>query len=443
MHLFSLFADISRDPAKRLLLFWLLTMLLSALVTGWVVAYLARRKLRALAAKAGNLVRPVIDEEIALANLGTTLDRASEVLEKFAFDSQILQNLAEAMVLVNSKLDILSWNKSAAALFGFSGQNTRGKNLSEFVREMESFQLVRDLVADCALNNRSLSELVELTTRDNRLQSFWMIATPLESTLGMTAGASLVFKDERAVSTMRQHIQKVERLATLSYLAPELAHEVRNPLGSISILAGLIDEDSPQDDAKKRYAEEISKQVEHLNQLIEGILNLSRQPAVEIKPVDLGALLSNASLLARQAYPQKGVRIPENYLTEKIFVMGDAAKLMQAFLSIFVNAIEASPEGSSIEVSANTLLHEPPSQRSVRITVADQGMGIPPSDLDRIFEPFFSTKPGGSGLGLCLAYHIIAAHGGIIKVFSQSGRGSTFSVTLPENNFEPFEIAQG
>jgi signal transduction histidine kinase len=228
---------------------------------------------------------------------------------------------------------------------------------------------------------------------------------------------------------MEEKVERSERLSALGELAAGVAHEIRNPLNAISIgiqrlkreLAGL-----PDPEESERLVEVISAEIRRLDLLVERFLGLARAPALSSAQLDLARILRDLVQLLADEAREKGIEVQCAVAPTLPPVRGDPEGIKQAFLNLLKNSLEAMAKGGALRVQI-----EPFHRHSVRIVFSDTGGGIPASEREKIFQPFYTTKPGGVGLGLSLTHQIIRAHGGEIEVSSEEGKGTTVSIVLP------------
>jgi signal transduction histidine kinase len=233
-------------------------------------------------------------------------------------------------------------------------------------------------------------------------------------------------------------LHRADRLSALGQLSAGLAHEIRNPLGSIKGAVEILEEDYPDGHPKAEFYAIILKEVKRLNDVVTNFLNFARPVTMRFVPVDLREVLTSLEgLVSGQARAHR-VQIFTSFHVGPARVMADEALLKQAFLNIMLNALEAMPEGGDLAIS--TRLADPTTARVLESTGRDEwlevvfddtGTGIPEEHLSRIFDPFFTTKKDGTGLGLAITHRIIENHRGIIRVMSQPGKGTTFVIALP------------
>jgi len=230
-----------------------------------------------------------------------------------------------------------------------------------------------------------------------------------------------------ALSEREQELVRSERLAAVGKIAAVITHEVRNPLSSIGLNTELLEDEvahaSPEAVALCRS---IGKEVDRLTAITEEYLRFARMPRPRREREDMNGLVAGVVTFVKEDLASRGVRIITDLSPDLGPVSLDEAQLRQALMNLIRNAADAMPGGGTLTIA--TRLDD---DGAAVISVADSGPGIAPEDLARIFEPFFSTKDGGTGLGLALTQHIMKEHGGSIAVESAPGQGTTFRLSLP------------
>jgi two-component system NtrC family sensor kinase len=223
-------------------------------------------------------------------------------------------------------------------------------------------------------------------------------------------------------------VAQSERLASLGMLAAGVAHEINNPLGGILALTALTLEDTKPDDPNRENLEEVLKQTQRCRDIVKGLLEFSRQSAINTELVDLNKILQDTlSLISKQA-AFFNVTLMKDWDPHLPPVMADSSQLQQVFMNILMNAVQAMDERGTVTITTRR-----GRLGTVEAAISDTGRGIPQEVIDRIFDPFFTTKRSGegTGLGLSIAYGIITKHHGNIQVESEPGKGTTFTVRLP------------
>jgi signal transduction histidine kinase len=235
----------------------------------------------------------------------------------------------------------------------------------------------------------------------------------------------LQHQSERLV-VIEEQLRRAEKLSTLGEMAAVLAHEIRNPLGSIRGTAEILKDDYQPGDPKHEFIEIQIKETERLNRVVEDFLRMARPQPADLRPCPvLEELETIATLVANDARDRQ-IRLVVQPSAAPVIIKADGEKLRQAFLNIILNALQATPPGGSVIISITV------DQAAVcEIRFRDTGPGIDAAMLERIFDPFFTTKPEGTGLGLAITRKIIESHGGTMVVESELGRGTTVMVRLP------------
>jgi signal transduction histidine kinase len=226
------------------------------------------------------------------------------------------------------------------------------------------------------------------------------------------------------IQQVEQAARRSDRLAALGQLSAGLAHELRNPLGTIKASAELLQRNvSAENDVAREVAGFIASEVDRTNSLVTRFLQFARPLKLRRENADLTHTLDRA--IAQVEREAKGAVIYKNYAPELAPFPFDAELMERVFYNLILNAVQASPAGGMVSVKTRA------AGEDVEITVIDRGVGIDPQQRDSIFNPFFTTKPEGVGLGLAIVSKIVDEHGGKITVESEPGKGSVFHVCLP------------
>ncbi|BCA79588.1 sensor histidine kinase [Desulfuromonas sp. AOP6] len=223
---------------------------------------------------------------------------------------------------------------------------------------------------------------------------------------------------------IEEQLRRADRLSALGELSAGMAHEIRNPLGSIRGTAEIIQEGMDPTDRRYEFSRIMIQEVDRLNRVVQDFLDFARPAPIDRDRVDINAALADILVLVRQKATASGTVITFPF-EGRLYVPGKEEHLKQAFLNLTLNALQAMPEGGRLDILTNR------SGAEVEIRFSDTGSGIPQENLDKIFNPFFTTREKGTGLGLAISARIIQGHGGRISVDSQPGKGTTFTLYLP------------
>jgi signal transduction histidine kinase len=224
-------------------------------------------------------------------------------------------------------------------------------------------------------------------------------------------------------------MERNRRLAAMGEMAAKIAHEIRNPLGSVSIFSTLLERELSAEPAKRKLAEHISKGVKTLDNLLSNMLLFASSPRASRKTLDIKEVIEDSILLVRSS-AKPGVSVKTDYRGCTL-ISGDGGLLRQLFANLLLNAHGALGSDGSITIKTDVPDAQPEESRVVEIEVTDTGCGIPAEHIDRIFDPFFSTRERGTGLGLAIVASVVTAHEGTIDATSTPGEGTAFLIRLP------------
>jgi signal transduction histidine kinase len=282
-----------------------------------------------------------------------------------------------------------------------------------------------------------LPNRAELRLKDlNRVIGYTL--SQVKNSAGAALGAVMFFKDLTRVEQLEERERLRDRLASLGEMAAGIAHELKNPLAGIEVMAGLLRRQVPDSADAQSLLADIISEAKLANAIVVEMLEFVRPVRLQVEQTDLGQILQQAITLAESKVPRGGVAVAVDIEPQVPMIDGDHHQLCQVFTNLVANAFEALDGKGHVTITAVTYTPDedpafptphPPAPLVV-VDVADDGPGIPPDITDKIFDPFFTTKPQGSGLGLAIVSKIVDAHDGRIDV-SSSNAGTRFRVTLP------------
>jgi signal transduction histidine kinase len=243
---------------------------------------------------------------------------------------------------------------------------------------------------------------------------------------GTPIGALLTMRDAESVHRIEDEIEISRRLSAAGRLTRGVAHEVKNPINAIVLHLQLLQNKLKQDDPDTaRHMEVIGKEIHRLDRVVQILVDFTRPRDLHLEEVDTRKLLEEVAVLAAPDAAQHNVQVQEEFAAEPLMVRVDADLMKQAVLNLVLNGVQAMPQGGTLTLAVHR------EDESVFIEVRDQGGGIPPEVHEKIFELYFTTKKGGSGIGLAQAYQIMQWHYGSIDFQSTAGSGTTFRMRLP------------
>lgn len=338
-------------------------------------------------------------------------------------NASIVSNLSSGLLTVNEDGRIRVFNPYAERLTGYLQEDVYDRLLPEVIPAFAP--LLESLFGPS-------QDEIEYTNREGKTFVFGFKSVPIPNKDGSTVGAIIDFQDLTLVKKMKAELERADRLAAIGELSARIAHEIRNPLASISGSVQLIADGKNIDPQDKVLLTIVLRETERLNTLIKDFLAYAR-PTQPVKTrIMLGWLLGEIKALLAADPRFSGISFQEE-CPEGLNLYVDGDQFRQVLWNLFVNAAEAMGGAGTITFRAvvpggGT---EPVAGYPVLLSVADTGVGIAEEELGQLFEPFHSTKPGGSGLGLAMVYRIIEAHGGRIRVSSAKGQGTEFTISLP------------
>jgi signal transduction histidine kinase len=226
---------------------------------------------------------------------------------------------------------------------------------------------------------------------------------------------------------------RADRLAILGQLAAGAAHEIRNPLTSIRSTIQYLGKGTKDSD-KLEMINELMEEVDRINKIVQGLLSFSKPSELEMTKVDIEKLLQQTLVLLHNTIIRKQIKVAVDIRVQNTIVTADASQLKQVFLNVILNAIEAmeNSEVKQLTLGVETGRSLDYQSRFLLVSITDSGKGIEPADSENIFNPFYTTKKDGTGLGLPISYGIINRHGGEMEINSQPGEGATVVIKLPQ-----------
>ncbi len=266
--------------------------------------------------------------------------------------------------------------------------------------------------------------------------------TPLEDSSGRRIGTVHIIRDITELKALEEQGKRGERLSAMGEMAVELAHEIRNPLGSIELFASLLEKELPNGGDLRRWAENIRIGSRSLNNIVSNMLHFANPLSPAFTAVDVHDVIGEVLGFTDMIMRQRGVRVERNLAAADPVISADRELLKQVILNLILNAMQAMPSRGAIAIGTRGLerLPGPTPRRGLELTVRDSGLGIPPENIGRIFDPFFTTNKNGTGLGLSVVHQIVDRHSGFIEVESKVNEGTTFTLIFPAVCPEPNTI---
>jgi two-component system sensor histidine kinase PilS (NtrC family) len=352
-------------------------------------------------------------EQLRSARLSLTA-RETEYLALERLHESIVRSIPSGIITADRFGRVTFLNRSAEQITGLSG-SCAGEPLVRLMPALEG-----RLAPGTPLDRFEADHL--LPEGERRRLGFTV--SPLLDREGQNHGYVLAFQDLTQIRAMESAMARSERLAAVGTMAAGLAHELRNPLASMSGSVQMLVGNKAFDDDDRRLMGIVLREADRLNALVSEFLQFARPSPAQLEPIDLRQVVDSTLALFANDPTRSGIQV-RTELAESLPVIGDLGQLGQVLWNLLGNAADAMPEGGEIRVVARRRGEQ------VELAVSDHGPGISPDDLPRIFDPFFTTKELGTGLGLAIVHAIVQAHHGEVLVHSETGRGATLSVRLP------------
>ncbi len=335
----------------------------------------------------------------------------------------VLESLTDGVLVVDRDLRVARCNAAAAVLLGRERRSLVGQSYEEVTNGLGNATAIRDAIEH---SHSIMGQPRSYTDPDGYTVEVLAGVAPIRTPDGSVPGAVEVLQDITALRRLESLAKNRERMAALGEMAASVAHEIRNPLGTIEGFARLLKRDSEGQPNAFRLASRIVEGAQNLNYVITNLLTYARPMSLTCEFFSVDRLMSEA----REVLNDKALRVKAELKMhvngDDFQAYGDVRQLRQVLLNLGLNAIEACKEGGQVEIEARR------SGRTVRLVVVDNGCGIAAADQERIFDPFFTNKEGGTGLGLSLCHTIVEIHSGEINVESRVGAGSRFEVINPD-----------
>ena len=441
------------ESAGNLILLANLVACAVALVFGVGLATYIIRPIRAITAEAMRIARGDISGSIQISNpdeigeLGESFNSLVNHLQSLFKERNryILEGFSEGIVSIDYSREINSVNSQSEKILGYSADEMIGKNFIRIIESMDGNSVFYDHLRKCIQSGERITlDNVRFTNRKGTNYHLSVTTSPIKDKRGRSMGTIITMRDLALLAGFTKQIQKADRLATIGSFATGIAHELRNPLGSIKGVAQLLGE-NPQQQKLENYTDLIIKEVNRLDKVIRTILDFAQPEPENPVPFDINSLLDKA---LEQAIKHPSVA---DY-ADKINIhkeFGDVRactvqpeRLIQAFSNIIINALQ-SLENEQGHLSVKTMMIAGENDHSrLRVEIADDGPPIPGENLTKIFEPFFTTRRFGTGLGLPISYQIIVFNNGALDVKSDE-ESTVFMIDFPVSDEESSEKEPG
>ncbi len=341
--------------------------------------------------------------------------------------ASVVESATDLVLSTDSLGRILTWNTAAERLSGYTLEEVQETLFFDSCAD-EHRQELKDIFKRFRSGTNSQTGEWDMVTGGGRRIPISWVLSPMKDETGRLVGMVAVGRDLSEHRKLERQLRQSQKLAALGVMAGGIAHEVRNPLAICYSAAQFLSECQFKSEFHRECVERILANIQKASVIIENLLRFARpSAATDMTLVDIVSILQDTlKLVDNQAKIQK-IRVCADIGIQQAIVRGNQSLLQQVFLNLFLNAMNAMPDGGTLKITAVS------SEEELMVNIMDTGCGIPREDIENIFDPFYTLAPvgKGTGLGLSICYSILKQHCGSLQVDSAVGKGSTFSVRLP------------
>jgi len=351
--------------------------------------------------------------------------RQKDLRDLQAFKDLVFQSVGTGLIALDQEHRVTAFNRAAEEITGVVAPHAIGQAWSSLIGAAIPLEPIEAVIA--ANPRASTRHEAVLRRPDGTSVPVRMTFSALRSGEGERLGLISACEDLSAIREMESRMRQADRLATVGRMAANIAHEIRNPLASLTGAIEVLTSPLTADDARERLSQIVARESERLNHIIKNFLEYARPAPLSIATFDVAAAAEEVLLLLEHRASPGSLKVIREFAPSIPWAV-DAQQFRQILWNLSLNAVEAMPEGGELRVSVAVR------GAKLEVAVSDTGDGIAAADVSHVFEPFFSTKSEGTGLGLALVHRIVQEHGGEIDVRSLPGLGTTFTLTLPTRN---------
>jgi signal transduction histidine kinase len=352
-----------------------------------------------------------MDLELAQTN-ASLRQHLRETEDMRAHVTAVLESLDTGVIVADPQDLVVRCNHSAERLLGRSQAQLQGRLATELLQEIRRDHREYPLILPSGI-------AIDLSQTD------------LTDASGALIGKLVLIHDVTRVRQLEDRLQRRNRLEAMGQMVGCIAHEIRNPLGSVELFASLLRKDLRDQPQLKTYAEHISVAVQSMDRLLSNLLVYTKPDCSKAGWHDSEQLIQDVLTLATHAMATASIEVCCRVDPQAPRLWCDGGKMKQVLLNLVLNAVQAMPKGGLLTIAVAPSPSSATDVPFIHLTVSDTGIGIPSDLQSRVFDPFFTTKDQGTGLGLAIVHALIEAHHGRIDVESRLGRGTSFVITLP------------
>ena len=338
---------------------------------------------------------------------------------------RIVESIRSGLITIDLEGTIYTFNKTAEEITGRKATELRGSSIFELLGDIRG-QIMKAFDSD--QGSRARYEIA-FTTPDGFVVQLGYGFSPLFSEDGEKTGLIITFQDLTEIRSMEESVRRKDRLAAVGRVAAGLAHEIRNPLGAMRGAIQILESKTKKDSSQANLMEIILRESDRLNGIITNFLKYARPRAANFAEVDVcEAITDTITLLQHAPDVSREITVKADIPDEPVSINADVSQLKQIFWNLARNSIQALDGNGNLTVALKML-----ENNRIRIVFSDDGCGMPPEQVEQLFEPFSTSTTGGTGLGLSIVYQIVRDHNGTINISSKKNSGTRITIELPRD----------
>lgn len=342
------------------------------------------------------------------------------------YTRNVIESMPAGLVTLDRRGRIVSLNSRGREIFGVGDESVEGRPMDALTAAGQC-----DLEPLLRENGEFVERPMECLDSQGKSVPVSVSASRLTDRSGESLGSVVIIRDMREIRAMEEALERARRHAALGRMAAGIAHEIRNPLGTLRGFAQFFARRNREDATAGEYADLMVGEVDRLNRTVSTLLQFARPREPELSPVDIPELLKRIARLLEDEMASGRISLQLDLPAESVSMIADPDLLTQVLINLLQNALAASETGSGIRLGGEKVSAE------ARLWVQDDGKGMSPEEREKMFDPFFTTRREGTGLGLAMVQQIVEQHGGRIEVVTAPERGTRVEIILPQ------EVADG
>jgi len=354
----------------------------------------------------------------------------NEVVHMKDYSEKILESMVSGMLTVDNNGAIVTYNNMAEKILGRKTTEVLGKSCEQVWGKRG---IIANVIANTLAEGKCYMNFeASIASPERGLVPVSFSSTVLFDQNGKRMGVLLTIQDLSEVKELENKVRQADKLSALATMAAGMAHEIKNPLSSRKVLSQLLPLKIDDREYQKKLGEIMPREIDRIDRIVESLLGFARATALKFTKTDINDILEENLKYFQRPAKEANIKVNRNYgkLPE---IEVDRNQVTQVFSNLMLNAIQAMPNGGELKVASFPGKRIENLLENIKVQVTDTGVGISEETTKKLFDPFYTTKYGGTGLGLTITHSIVDGHKGYIDVASKPGKGTTFTVTLPLN----------